>query len=77
VLLINEVNDINCGKLTTIIFILQTMQSGLTGLDPENRWIQLCQHVHVVCINLQDYIYNMVKKSLIYFSDSHNRSLNR
>jgi len=77
VLLIDEPNDLNCGKLTAILFILQTMMSGLTGLDPENRWIKLHENVHLVFLSLRDYIYNMADKLLTHLSDSHNRSLNR
>ncbi|XP_060858690.1 protein TRC8 homolog [Metopolophium dirhodum] len=77
VLMINELDDLNCGVLTAVLFSILAMQSGLTGLDPENRFIKLYQNVHLVCISLQDYIYNMVEKSLIYLNGSHNRSLNR
>jgi len=72
---VDELYD--CGVLTAVCFILQAMQSGLTGLDPENRLIKLYQHVYQVSVILQDYIYNMVDQSLIHLNGSHNCSLNR
>jgi len=77
VLLIDVVDNLNCGLLTAILFILLAMQSGLTGLDPENRFIKLYQNVHLVCISLQNYIYSMVDQLLIFLNCSHNRSLHR
>lgn len=76
-LLIDEVDDIDCGVLTAVLFSILAMQSGLTGLDPENRLIKLYQNVHLVCISLQNYIFKMVHKLLIYLNNSYNRSLNR
>ncbi|CAI6358228.1 unnamed protein product [Macrosiphum euphorbiae] len=78
ILLIDEADVLHdCGVLTALFFILQAMQSGLTGLDPENRLIKVYQHVYQNSVILQDYIYNMVDQSLIQLSGSHNRSLNR
>ncbi|XP_029341519.1 protein TRC8 homolog [Acyrthosiphon pisum] len=77
VLLIDEVDDLNCGVLNAVLFTILAMQSGLTGLDPENRLIKLYQNVHLVFISLQDYIHKMVDKLLIYLNSSYNRSLNR
>lgn len=76
-LLTDKVDDLDCGLISAIIFHILTIQSGLTGLDPENRFIKLYEIIHIVCISIQDYIYNMVDKLLMYLNVSHNRSINR
>ncbi|CAI6352635.1 unnamed protein product [Macrosiphum euphorbiae] len=77
VLLVDEVNGSNCGEFTAVTFILLAMQCGLTGLDPENRFIKLYQNVYLaIAVCLQDYIYNMVDKLLIHLC-AHNSPLNR
>lgn len=76
-LLIDEVDDSNCGVLTATLFAILSMQFGLTGLDPDKRFIQLYKIVHLICACVQDYIYRMVDKLLKYLNGSHNRLLNR
>ncbi|KAL4135689.1 hypothetical protein QTP88_007285 [Uroleucon formosanum] len=77
VLLTDKEDDLDCGVIPAIMFLILTIQTGLTDLDPENRFIKLYEIVHIVCISIQDYIYNMVDKLLTYLNVSLNRSINR
>lgn len=76
-LLTDKEDDLDCGVIPAIMFLILTIQTGLTDLDPENRFIKLYEIVHIVCISIQDYIYNMVDKLLTYLNVSLNRSINR
>jgi len=71
------VDDLNRGVINAILFIILTMQTGLTGLDPEDRLKNLYENIHLVFVSQQVFIYSMVDKLLIYLNVSHNRSLNR
>jgi len=77
VLLIDEVNIFMYGKQCAMLFILYTMQSGLTGLDSENRWIKLLENVHFINLSVQGYIVDRVEMLLMQLNESHSRSLNR
>ncbi|XP_022162785.1 protein TRC8 homolog [Myzus persicae] len=76
VLLIDEVDY---GKQSAILFFILAMQSGLTGLDTENRWIKLLENIHLVSLTLQNYIFDTVYQLLINLNGSHSysRSLNK
>lgn len=76
-LLINELEDITCGEISAMICIIRSIIYGLTGLNPENRWIEVKIIVRSIYNHLRNWIYMMVVKSLKHLSDSNNRSLIR
>ncbi|XP_025207570.1 protein TRC8 homolog [Melanaphis sacchari] len=77
VLQIDDLDDLNCGVISAILFFMLATQSGLTRLDPENRLIRLFEIICLVCTTLQHQIHDMVNKLLMSLVASLNTSLKR
>ncbi|XP_060879841.1 protein TRC8 homolog [Metopolophium dirhodum] len=77
VLLTDDVDDKSIGTISAVLFYILALQTGLTGLDPEKRFIRLYRNVCLLCAALLHYIHNVVNPLLMSLSASHNPSLNR
>ncbi|KAL4149454.1 hypothetical protein QTP88_003404 [Uroleucon formosanum] len=77
VLLTEDVDDKSIGTISAVLFYILALQTGLTGLDPEKRFIRLYRNVCLLCAALLHYIHNVVNPLLMSLSASHNPSLNR
>ncbi|CAH1715155.1 unnamed protein product [Aphis gossypii] len=77
VLLTEDVDDKSIGTISAVLFYILALQTGLTGLDPEKRFIRLYRNICLLCAALLHYIHNVVNPLLMSLSASHNPSLNR
>ncbi|XP_026820006.1 protein TRC8 homolog [Rhopalosiphum maidis] len=77
VLLVDEFDDISGGIISAILFVMLALQTGITGLDSENRLIKLFENSFLICAILQQYILNMVNELLMFLTASYNISLKR
>ncbi|CAI6368547.1 unnamed protein product [Macrosiphum euphorbiae] len=75
--LLTDVNSTRIGTVSAVLFYKLALETGLTGLDPEKRFIRLYRNVCLLCAALLHYIHNMVNPVLMSLSASHNPSLNR
>ncbi|VVC36295.1 Zinc finger, RING-type,Zinc finger, RING/FYVE/PHD-type,TRC8 N-terminal domain [Cinara cedri] len=77
VLLTDDMDDKSIGTISAVLFYILSLQTGLTGLAPEKRFIRLYRNVCLLCAALLHYIHNIVNPLLMSLSASHNPSLNR
>lgn len=77
VLLIEDDEDRSIGTVSAILFYILALQTGLTGLDPEKRFIRLCRNFCLLSTALLHFVHNIVNPLLMSLSASHNPSLHR
>lgn len=75
--LLTEENDKNIGTVSAILFYILALQTGLTSLEPEKRFIRLCRNFCLLCTALLHFIHNIVNPLLMSLSASHNPSFRR
>jgi len=54
------VDDNKIGTISAVLFYILTLQIGLTGKDPEERFIIIYRSVCLLCAALLHYIHEMV-----------------
>lgn len=77
VLLAEDEDDKSIGTVSAILFYILALQTGLTGLDPEKRFVRLCRNFCLLFTALLHFIHNIVNPLLMSLSASHNPSLHR
>lgn len=77
ILLTEDENDKSIGTVSAILFYILALQTGLTGLEPEKRFIRLCRNFCLLFTALLHFIHNIVNPLLMSLSASHNPSLRR
>ncbi|KAB0794856.1 hypothetical protein PPYR_11695 [Photinus pyralis] len=77
VMLTEDENDKNIGTVSAILFYILALQTGLTGLEPEKRFVRLCRNFCLLFTALLHFIHNIVNPLLMSLSASHNPSLKR
>lgn len=77
VLLTEDDDDKSIGTVSAILFYILALQTGLTGLDPEKRFIRLCRNFCLLFTALLHFIHNIVNPLLMSLSASRNPSLHR
>ncbi|KAJ8979182.1 hypothetical protein NQ317_010942 [Molorchus minor] len=77
VLLTGDENDKNFATVSAIVFYILALQTGLTGLEPEIRFIRLCRNFCLLFTALMHFTHNVVNPLLMSLSASHNPSLRR
>lgn len=77
VLLAEDEEDKSIGTVSAILFYILALQTGLTGLEPEKRFIRLCRNFCLLFTALLHFIHNIVNPLLMSLSASHNPSLHR
>lgn len=77
ILLTDDENDKNFGTVSAIVFYILALQTGLTGLEPEIRFIRLCRNFCLLFTALLHFTHNVVNPLLMSLSASHNPSLKR
>lgn len=77
VLLTDDENDKNFGTVSAIVFYILALQTGLTGLEPELRFVRLCRNFCLLFTALLHFTHNIVNPLLMSLSASHNPSLRR
>lgn len=77
VLLTEDDNDKSIGTVSAILFYILALQTGLTGLEPDKRFVRLCRNFCLLFTALLHFIHNIVSPLLMSLSASHNPSLKR
>lgn len=76
-LLTEDENDKNFGTVSAIVFYILALQTGLTGLEPEIRFVRLCRNFCLLFTAILHFIHNVVNPLLMSLSASHNKSCRR
>ncbi|XP_017771616.1 PREDICTED: protein TRC8 homolog [Nicrophorus vespilloides] len=74
ILLTNDDNDKGLGTVSAILFYILALQTGLTSLEPEKRFVRLCRNFCLLFTALLHFIHNTVNPLLMSLSASHNPS---
>ncbi|XP_030751278.1 protein TRC8 homolog [Sitophilus oryzae] len=77
VLLTEDENDRNFGTVSAIVFYILALQTGLTGLEIEVRFVRLCRNFCLLFTALLHFTHNIVNPLLMSLSASHNPSIRR
>ena len=77
ILLTEDENDKSIGTVSAILFYILALQTGLTSLEPEKRFVRLCRNFCLLFTALLHFIHNIVNPLLMSLSASHNPSLRR
>lgn len=77
ILLTDEDEDKNIGTVSAILFYILALQTGLTSLNPEKRFVRLCRNFCLLFTALLHFVHNIVNPILMSLSASHNRSTHR
>nr|CAH7746034.1 unnamed protein product [Callosobruchus chinensis] len=77
ILLTDDEDDKNFGTVSAIVFYILALQTGLTGLEPEVRFVRLCRNFCLLFTALLHFTHNVVNPLLMSLSASHNPSLKR
>ncbi|KAJ8965206.1 hypothetical protein NQ314_004274 [Rhamnusium bicolor] len=77
ILLTDDENDKNFGTVSAIVFYILALQTGLTGLEPDVRFVRLCRNFCLLFTALLHFTHNVVNPLLMSLSASHNPSLRR
>ncbi|KAL0811254.1 hypothetical protein ABMA28_009680 [Loxostege sticticalis] len=77
ILLTDEEEDKSIGAVSAILFYILALQTGLTSLNPEKRFIRLCRNFCLLFTALLHFLHNIVNPMLMSLSASHNPSTHR
>lgn len=77
ILLTDEEEDKSIGTVSAILFYILALQTGLTSLNPEKRFIRLCRNFCLLFTALLHFLHNIVNPMLMSLSASHNPSTHR
>jgi len=77
VLLTEDDDDKSIGTVSAILFYILALQTGLTGLEPEKRFVRLCRNFCLLFTALLHFIHNIVNPLLMSLSASHNPCVHR
>lgn len=77
VLLTDDDEDRNIGTVSAILFYILALQTGLTSLNPEKRFVRLCRNFCLLFAALLHFVHNIVNPMLMSLSASHNPSMQR
>ncbi|XP_026681988.1 protein TRC8 homolog [Diaphorina citri] len=70
-------DDKSIGTVSAILFYILALQTGLTELEPEDRFVRLCRNFCLLFTALLHFIHNIVNPLLMSLSASHNPALHR
>jgi E3 ubiquitin-protein ligase RNF139 len=76
-LMSEEDEDKSIGTVSAILFYILSLQTGLTTLQPDKRFIRLCRNMCLLITALLHFLHNMVSPILMSLSASHNPSRKR
>lgn len=77
ILLTDEEEDKSIGTVSAILFYILALQTGLTSLNPEKRFIRLCRNFCLLFTALLHFLHNIVNPMLMSLSASRNPSTHR
>ncbi len=73
-LMSDDDEDKSIGTVSAILFYILSLQTGLTSLQPDKRFIRLCRNFCLLVTALLHFLHNMVAPILMSLSASHNPS---
>lgn len=76
-LMSEEDEDKSIGTVSAILFYILSLQTGLTTLQPDKRFIRLCRNLCLLLTALLHFLHNMVSPILMSLSAAHNPSRKR
>lgn len=76
-LMSEEDEDKSIGTVSAILFYILSLQTGLTTLQPDKRFVRLCRNMCLLVTALLHFLHNMVAPILMSLSASHNPSRKR
>ena len=76
-LLVEDPEDRSIGTVSAILFFILALQTGLTGMEPEKRFLRLYRNLCLLFTAILHFIHNMVSPLLFSLSASRNMSINR
>ena len=76
-LISEEDEDKSIGTVSAILFYILSLQTGLTTLQPDKRFVRLCRNMCLLITALLHFLHNMVSPILMSLSASHNPSRKR
>uniref|UniRef100_A0A1B6C141 RING-type domain-containing protein n=1 Tax=Clastoptera arizonana TaxID=38151 RepID=A0A1B6C141_9HEMI len=77
VLITEDDEDKSIGTVSAILFYILALQTGLTSLEPEKRFIRLCRNFCLLFTALLHFVHNIVNPLLMSLSASRNPSIQR
>ncbi|XP_014241771.1 protein TRC8 homolog [Cimex lectularius] len=77
ILLTDDEDDKSIGTVSAILFYILALQTGLTSLEPEKRFIRLCRNFCLLFTAILHFIHNIVNPLLMSLSASHNPALHK
>lgn len=77
ILLTGEEDDKSIGAVSAILFYILALQTGLTNLEPEKRFVRLCRNFCLLLTALLHFVHNIVNPILMSLSASHNPAIHR
>ncbi|KAL1449847.1 hypothetical protein WDU94_002319 [Cyamophila willieti] len=72
-----DADDKCIGTVSAILFYILALQTGLTELEPDDRFVRLCRNFCLLFTALLHFIHNIVNPLLMSLSASHNPALYR
>lgn len=77
-LLLNEEDDDkSIGTVSAILFYILALQTSLTSLEPEKRFVRLCRNFCLLFTAVLHFVHNLVNPILMSLSASHNPYIHR
>lgn len=76
-LLTEDEEEKSIGTVSAVLFFILALQTGLTGLEPEKRFVRLYRNFCLLFTAILHFIHNMVNPLLMSLSASRNRSVQR
>lgn len=76
-LLLEDPEDKSIGTVSAILFFILALQTGLSGMEPEKRFLRLYRNLCLLITAIFHFIHNMVNPLLLSLSASRNTSLNK
>lgn len=77
VLLTDDEDEKSFGTISAVLFYILALQTGLTGLDHEKRFVRLCKNFCLLVTAVLHFVHNLVNPLLMSLSASHNPALHR
>ncbi|XP_015924665.1 protein TRC8 homolog [Parasteatoda tepidariorum] len=72
---VNDPKEKNIGGVTALLFLILSIQSGVTSLDPNERYNRIIRNLCLLFTALLHFVYNIVNPMLISLSASKNPSI--
>lgn len=76
-LLVSDPSERNIGNISAILFLLLSLQTGITNLEPEERYHRTIRNLCLLYTALLHFTYNVVKPILTSLSASRNPRLHK